>query len=293
VGGRLREGEWGKECSAARWPQKKCTDRAVLKGEARLRLMPYPTINLEGRVALVTGGTRGLGYSLALGLANAGADVVLTSRDSGAAAQAATAIAAATGRRVLGVRADVRLPSEAAAMVQHAVSHFGRLHILVNNAGVAYTRLAEDVTEEEWDDVLDTHLKGTFFASQAAFRHMRSAGGGVVVNISSVVGAVGEPWVAPYCAAKAGINNLTRVLALEWVRYNVRVVGVAPGYLRTSLNEAWFKDERALRHVISKTPMRRLATPEEVSNAVNFLASDLATYITGETLYVDGGWTAQ
>lgn len=255
--------------------------------------MPYPTISLDGRVAVVTGGTRGLGYSLAEGLANAGADVLLTSRDGAASAEAAAAIAATTGRRVIGIEADVRSPSQAAAMVRRSVEVLGGLHVLINNAGVVYTRFAEDVTEEEWDAVLDTHLKGTFFASQAAFRHMRSAGGGVVVNISSVAGSVGEPAVAPYCAAKGGMNNLTRVLALEWACHNVRVVGVAPAYMRTSLNETWLKDERSLRHVLAKTPMRRLADTEEISNAVNFLASDLATYITGETLYVDGGWTAQ
>ncbi|OUM86759.1 MAG: hypothetical protein BAA01_03980 [Bacillus thermozeamaize] len=255
--------------------------------------MSFPTIDLRGRVALVTGGSRGLGYAIATGLARAGADVMITSRHKDAADKAAADIAAATGRRVQGLAADVRSVVNAQRMVADTVAAFGGLHILVNNAGVAITRYALDLTEDDWDTVVDTHLKGAFFASQAACRHMKDADGGVIVNISSVMGTVGEKAIAPYCAAKAGLQNLTRALAMEWARFGVRVVAVAPAYIRTGLNEDWMNDERFVGRILERTPLRRLGTPEEIAAAVAFLASDLSGYTTGETLYVDGGWTAQ
>lgn len=255
--------------------------------------MTYPCIDLSSRAAIVTGGSRGLGFAIAEGLATAGADVLIVSRNAAAAKEAADRIARQTGRRLEGFAADVRYPEQAFAMVEYAIKTLGSIHILVNNAGVAVTKFALDITENEWDTVLDTHLKGSFFAAQAACHHMKDAGGGVIINISSVAGSVGEKALAAYCAAKGGLTNLTRALALEWARYNIRVVAVAPAYIRTSMNEKWLTDEHVLSRVIQKTPMRRLGTVEEVRNAVTFLASDLASYITGEILYVDGGWMAE
>lgn len=252
-----------------------------------------PAIDLRGQVAVVTGGSRGLGRSIALALAQAGADVVLSSRSQESADEAAAAIAAATGRRVRGVEADVRSPQAACRLADVAVRELGGLDIAVHNAGVAITRFALDVTEDDWDLVVDTHLKGAFFAAQAACQRMKDEGGGVIINISSVLGSVGEKAVVPYCAAKGGMENLTRALALEWARFGVRVVSVAPAYVKTEMNEEWIGAPHVLERILRKTPLGRLGTPRDVCAAVAFLASDLACYITGSTLYVDGGWVAQ
>lgn len=256
--------------------------------------MAFPTIDLRGRRALVTGGSRGLGRAIATSLAAAGARVAVVSRNEEQARAAARSIVEEIGGSAIGFAADVRQVSSIQEMVGRAARELGGLEILVNNAGVAVTTRALDVTEDEWDDVLTTNLKAVFFASQAAARHMKDHGGGVIVNVSSIAGFVGERAIAPYCASKGGVNNLTRALALEWARFGIRVVGVAPGYVETSLNrDAFRSNPRLHEHVLGKTPLRRLGTPNEVGAAVAYLASDLAAYVTGEILVLDGGWLAE
>lgn len=255
--------------------------------------MSSQSIDLKGKVAVVTGGSRGLGREVAAALATAGASVLITGRNAATITQAAAAIAAQTGGRVIGLRADVRLPAEAASVVHEAVTILGRLDVLVNNAGVSEPAPSLEVTKAQWETVIGTNLNGTFFGSQAAARHMREQGGGVIINMSSIMGTVGAKTLAAYCAAKGGVQNLTRALAVEWAEYGIRVVGVAPAYVHTEMNAELLADEKGLNRILSKTPLRRLGTPAEVSAVVTFLASPLAGYITGETIHVDGGWTAQ
>jgi NAD(P)-dependent dehydrogenase (short-subunit alcohol dehydrogenase family) len=251
----------------------------------------FPQIDLSGKSALVTGGVRGIGLAIARGLAQAGAKVAISGREAAYAQEIASKLAAETGRQTLGIGLDVRGVAECREAVEQVAAELGGLDILVNNAGNALTRAALDISEEEWDTLLDTHLKGTFFMSQAAARHMKERGGGVIVNISSVMGSVAEKMISPYCAAKGGINNLTRALALEWAGYGIRVVAVAPAYIETELNKDFISDPKIEQRLMSKTPLRRLGRPEEIAGTVAFLASGLAGYITGDTLMVDGGWT--
>lgn len=255
--------------------------------------MAWPSIDLAGKVAMVTGGTRGLGRAIAEGLARAGADVAVSSRHGNESEAAASTLAAAYGVRALGLAADVRSPASAGAAVQATVSGLGHLDILVNNAGIGITRWALDLTEEEWDTVVGTNLKGVFFMAQAAARVMKDQGGGVIVNVSSVMGSVGDKMIAPYAAAKGGVDSLTRSLALEWIRYGIRVAGIAPAYVLTELNAERMQDERFMQGRLSHTPIRRFADPEEIAAAVTYLASGYAGYVVGSTMAIDGGWLAK
>ncbi len=248
--------------------------------------------DLTGKRALVTGGGRGLGRSISEALSRAGAIVAITSRNSGAARRAADAIQQSTGRPVIGIAADVTQVPSIRGAVEEACHKLGGLDILVNNAGVAMARWATEVSEEDWDTVLDTNLKGLFFASQAAALYMKDHGGGVIVNLASVAGFRGERALAPYCASKGGVVNLTRALAVEWARFGIRVVAVAPAYVETDLNREALANPKFRDQVVERTPLRRLGLPEDVALAVVYLASDAAAYLTGVTLPVDGGWLA-
>jgi len=252
--------------------------------------MKSDEILLEGRKALVTGGTRGLGRAIAESLARSGASVVITGRQSDIAQRVAEELKAATGADVRGIGADVSRVPSAQQAVNSAATLMGGLDILVNNAGVAITRWAIELSEEEWDTVVDTNLKGLFFTSQAAARYMRAHDGGVIINVASVAGFRGERALSAYCAAKAGVINLTRALALEWARFGIRVVAVAPGYVETDLNRDVLANPRFRQYVLGHTPLGRLGLPAEVGTAVVFLASSAASYITGAVLPVDGGW---
>lgn len=254
--------------------------------------MSLKGIDLRKKRALITGGGRGLGRSIAEALSRAGATLAITSRDGEAARRAAEAIQGSTGGPVIGLAADVTQVPSIQRAVEEACARMGGLDVLVNNAGVAVTRWAIELSEEEWDTILDTNLKGLFFASQAAARHMKDHGGGVIVNLASVAGLRGERALAPYCASKAGVVNLTRALAVEWARFGIRVVAVAPAYVETDLNREALANPKVRDQVIARTPLRRLGLPEEVAAAVAYLASDAAAYITGVTLPIDGGWLA-
>jgi NAD(P)-dependent dehydrogenase (short-subunit alcohol dehydrogenase family) len=249
------------------------------------------TALLSGKVALVTGGAGGLGQAIAAALAEQGAAVALADLPA-----RADELAGLTSRlpRAVGVQLDVRQPHTIREAVDEAVDRLGSLDVIVCNAGVNVRKPSLEVTEADWDTVLDVNLRGVFFSAQAGAAHMvRQGRGGKVVCIASIMGLVASPSSsAAYCASKAGVVNLTRALAIEWAAHNIQVNSVAPTYVRTPLTETIFQSEEFLQTVLARTPNRQLATPQAIANAVVFLASPRADMITGTTLPVDGGWTA-
>jgi NAD(P)-dependent dehydrogenase (short-subunit alcohol dehydrogenase family) len=252
-----------------------------------------PRFDLQGQVALVTGAARGLGRAIALALAEAGADVALGLRDAGAGGDVAAEIEA-LGRRALSLQMDIGQAGQVAPAVDAAAGHFGRLDILVNNAGIAPGNPAEDVLEADLDATLGVNLKGTFLASQAAGRIMIRQRSGKIINIGSQAGAVALPGESVYCMTKAAIAHLTRCLAVEWGRHGITVNAVAPTFIRTPGTEPALSDPEFRADVIERiAALHRIGEPIEVAGVVVFLASPAASLITGETIMVDGGWTAR
>jgi len=250
---------------------------------------------LKGKIAVVTGAGSGLGLATAHALAAESIAVAVTELPSRIDRAEATAESiTAQGGNAFSVALDVISLESIEAAVNHIVDREGHLDILVNNAGLNIAKPAFDVTEDDWDRVVDVNLKGLFFMAQAAGRAMRdqSPPGGVIVNISSIMGLVGYYNRAAYCSSKAGVVNLTRVLAIEWAEHNIRVNAVCPTFVETELNHHLFADASFRDEILSRTPLRRLGTPEDVAAAVVFLASPAASLITGHALATDGGWTA-
>lgn len=244
---------------------------------------------LEGLVALVTGSGRGLGRAIAMAYAREGASVVLSARSEAEVGQVAMEI----GDRALAVAADVRDQAAAARLIEAAALRFGRLDILVNNAGTTAVVPTEDLLLEDWRRVIDTNLTGAFLLSQAAGRVMLSQGSGRIINICSVTSFAALPMRAAYGASKGGLMAFTQALAVEWGPRGLRVNAIAPGFIRTSLQDdlvrrGLFPAER----IAKRTPVRRLGRPEDVAAAAVFLASDEADFVNGETFVVDGGWLA-
>jgi len=252
-----------------------------------------PQFDLSGRVALVTGAARGLGRAISLALAEAGADVALGLRDSAAGGGVAAEIEA-LGRKALPLQMDVTRLDEVTRAVEDTVSRFGRLDILVNNAGIAPENPAEDYREEDFDATVAVNLKGTFFVSQAAARVMIRQKSGVMINLSSQAGIVVLPTESVYCMTKAAISHLTKCLAVEWGKHNIRVNAVAPTFIRTPGTEEALANEAFRADVLERiAALHRIGEPEDVTGAVIFLASPAAALITGHTLVVDGGWTVR
>ena len=249
-------------------------------------------LNLQRKTAIVTGGAKGIGRSIALLLGKEGASVVIADIASESSKLTLEEIEAIGGKAVC-VVADVRLRSDADLIVKTAVETFGHLDILVNNAGL--TRIAPllETTEENWDLVVETNLKGTFLCSQAAARIMIPQGHGCIVNISSMCAIQGWAEREAYGSAKAGVNNLTRILAAELGCYGIRVNSIAPGYVLTEQLQELIDSGKIDEKIIVKgVPLGSLAEPDDIADAVAFLASSRARYITGEVLVVDGGWTS-
>jgi NAD(P)-dependent dehydrogenase (short-subunit alcohol dehydrogenase family) len=248
---------------------------------------------LDGRSALVTGGTRGLGRVMAEALAEAGASVCITSRSMDAARTAAEEIAAASGARVEGIEAEVRTADGVTRLVDDAHRDFGRVDILVNNAGVNIRGSVGELSESDWDTVVDTNLKGIFLLSRAFGPMMCKHGWGRVINLSSMLAAIGLPCRAPYAASKAGVVGLTRVLALEWAASGVTVNAICPGPFATEMNRQLLEDPEKYAAFVQKLPVGRWGELHEIKGIVVFLASNASSFMTGAALAIDGGWTAQ
>ncbi|MCL0048229.1 glucose 1-dehydrogenase [Dehalococcoidia bacterium] len=246
--------------------------------------------SLGGKVALITGGGRGIGKAAALGLARAGADVAVASRKLPDLEKAAEEIKG-LGRKSLAIAVHVGRLEEISNLVDQVKAEFGRIDILVNNAGTnPVMDPALEIGERAWDSIMNLNLKGLFFLSQAVARVMKEQGGGAIVNVSSVEGIT--PSILPvYSISKAGVIMATKVMAQEWAQYNIRVNAVAPGLTRTGFSEALWSSPAILEVAMSRTPMRRIGEPEEMVGAIVFLASESASYVTGQVLAIDGGST--
>jgi gluconate 5-dehydrogenase len=245
--------------------------------------------SLSGKLAVVTGGSRGIGYAVGAALARAGASIVLTGRDARALASAQAAMAA-LGIQASVICADAARPSDMDTAFATLSQERGPIHILVNNAGVEEPCPALDVTESLWDRIVDTNLRGAFFCAQAAARRMPA--GGTILNICSLTSEVGIGGAAPYGASKSGLAGLTRALATEWAGAGIRVNGIGPGYFRTALTEEFYRREDWQQRMLAKIPLGRFGRMEDLDGAVVFLCSEAASYITGQILYVDGGCLA-
>jgi NAD(P)-dependent dehydrogenase (short-subunit alcohol dehydrogenase family) len=253
----------------------------------------FETFRLDGKVALVTGGSKGLGRAMATALAEAGADIALCSRSAEEAEQAAREIAAATGRRAAGFYADVTDGESVTALKTSCEAAFGQVDILLNNAGVNVRKPTAELTEDDWDSVIDSTIKGSFFCSQAFLPGMMERKWGRVVMLGSIMSFVAIPGRAAYASAKSGILGLTRALALEGAPHGVTVNCLCPGPFETPMNRPLMNDPVAYQAFLSKIPLGRWGQPEELGGAIIFLCSPASAFMTGTTLTLDGGWTAQ
>jgi NAD(P)-dependent dehydrogenase (short-subunit alcohol dehydrogenase family) len=246
--------------------------------------------SLKGQVALITGASRGIGEAAAVGLAQAGADLVIASRKLPDLERVAAEVAK-TGRKCLPVAAHVGRLEEINNLVKKAVEQFGRIDILVNNAATNPTMAqAIDVDERAWDSIMNLNLKGLFFLSQAVARVMKEKGGGKIINISSIAGI--SPDMLPiYSISKAAVIMATKVMAMQWAQYKIRANCIAPGLTKTKFSEALWNNPDILKHAMSSTPMMRVGDPEEMVGGILYLASDASSYVTGQVIAVDGGKT--
>lgn len=247
--------------------------------------------DLAGKLAVVTGAGRGLGAAMAAALAEAGAALVLVGRNATPLEATASAIEAQGGRVGIHV-CDVTRADDVRAMVGAIEKSAGRIDILVNNAGITGRSEFVDVSDADWDEMMAVNLKGPFVASRAVLPGMLERGSGKIINIVSVVGELGRPWIVPYSTSKGGLRMLTRALAAEVAGRNVQVNGIGPGYFVTEMNEAIMKDRDFYESRVARVPAARWGEPDELGGAVIFLASRASDYVNGQILYVDGGLTA-
>jgi len=252
--------------------------------------MSIPNLSLRGQVAAVTGSRRGIGKALALAFAEAGADVAVSDIviEDGQLAGVAEQIKN-LGRRSIAVRADVTSKADIENLVHKTVTELGEIDIWANNAGVPNVLPILDYTEEQWDKVVDTHLRGCYFCSQAVARRMVERKRGNIVNIASVAGLGGSPGAAAYSCAKAGIISLTRTMAAALGPYNIRVNAIAPGFVKTDMVINVWSDPVRLKEAEGRVPLGRIAEPSDIANIALFLVSDLSSYVTGQVIVADGG----
>jgi NAD(P)-dependent dehydrogenase (short-subunit alcohol dehydrogenase family) len=248
---------------------------------------------LDGKVALVTGGSRGLGRVIADALASAGAHVALTARQAESAQRAAEVIATTSSCKAIGLAADVTQRSSVVAMVAHVLETLGRLDILVNNAGVNIRGPIEELSEDDWDTVIDTNLKGPWLCCRAVAPVMKRQKSGRVINVSSMLGEISLPGRSPYASSKGGLTLLTKTLALEWAKDGINVNALCPGPFATEINTPLLNDPAARAQMEANVPLARWGDPVELGPAAVFLASEASSFMTGATLFIDGGYTAR
>ena len=258
-----------------------------------MKLGVLELFRLDGRRALVTGGAKGLGQVIATALAEAGADVAIASRTLADCEKTADEIRSSTGRRAFAFAADVTQAAEVGKLAASIENELGPVDILVNNAGINIRGAAEELSETDWDAVIATNLKAPFLCSRAFGPDMSKRGWGRIINLGSILSVIGIPGRAPYASSKAGVLNLTRVLALEWATKGVTVNAICPGPFATDMNKQLLNDPVKYQAFVDKIPMGRWGELHEIAGAAVFLASDAASFVTGSALFVDGGWTAQ
>jgi NAD(P)-dependent dehydrogenase (short-subunit alcohol dehydrogenase family) len=252
--------------------------------------MGLKQFELTGKVAMVTGSTRGLGEVSALALAKAGADIAVSGR-SAPDLERVTAAIKELGQKARGFNIDVTDKAKVSDAVAQVLDHFGRIDILVNNAGVNYRVPVLENPEEEWDRIISTNLKGYFLTAQAVAPQMIANGYGKIINMSSILGTVALPNQVAYASAKGGVDQMTKVMALEWAKLGVRVNAVGPTYFETELVTQIREDPERFKFINERTPMGRWGHLPELEGIIIFLASPASDFITGQTIYVDGGWT--
>lgn len=248
---------------------------------------------LDNKVALITGGSKGLGEAIADALASAGADVVVTSRHGDEAQATASRIASTYGRRALAMQSDVTKAAEVKAMVEETIGQLGHIDILVNSAGINIRKPTLEISEDEWRQVMDTNLTGPFLATQAVGHHMLERGWGRVINLGSIQSVIAQPGRPAYNSSKGGLLQFTRTVALEWAQAGVTVNAICPGPFDTPLNRPLRNNPEVYKTFLTKIPMGRWGDVSEIGGAAIFLASDASSFVTGSALFVDGGWTAQ
>lgn len=247
---------------------------------------------LDGKRALVTGGAKGLGFQMARAFAQAGAEVGIVSRTASESQEAARVIALETGSKTMWATADVAKADQVQLMAEQVERELGPIDILVNNAGINVRGLVQEITEDDWDAVVDISLKGAYLCSRYFGPKMAERGWGRVISMGSILSFVAMPGRAAYCSAKAGILGLTRVLALEWATQGVTVNAICPGPFATDINKSILEDEEKYKAFLAKIPMGRWGDLPEITGPAVFLASPASSYMTGQSLTVDGGWTA-
>jgi len=248
-------------------------------------------MSLKGKAGIVTGASRGLGKGIAIGLAQAGADLTITSREIEKIEKVASELER-WGARVLPLQVDVTRKEEIDRMVEKTLERFGKIDFLFNNAGRITRVASENFSEEDWDEEINVNLKGTFLCCQTVGRVMIKQGRGKIINISSVASFIGGKNIPAYAASKGAVSQLTKSLASDWAKYNIRVNAIGPGYFVTDLTEALRKDPQRFSAISARIPLGRWGEPEDLAGIAVFLASDASDYITGQTIFVDGGWLA-
>ncbi|BDH63013.1 beta-ketoacyl-ACP reductase [Lysinibacillus sp. PLM2] len=246
---------------------------------------------IKGKKILITGGSKGIGKDIAIAFAKLGADVMISGRNAKDLEGTTNKLKEFNLNSFYEV-ADMQKVDDIYRMVDNTVATLGGIDVLINNAGVNIPKSALEVTEEDWDRVLDTNLKGAFFCSQRAGKYMLEQGYGKIINIASQMAFVGYIDRSAYCSSKGGMVQLTKALAIEWAKENIKVNAVAPTFIETDLTKKMFNNKEFYEDVLKRIPLGKLSQPSDVTGAVVFLASDLSNYITGETIKVDGGWTA-